>query len=290
MFGLSTVKKKKAKIQQIIAEIHNSFETAADRALEEAREILGLKLPVFKHKDEVTILKELGFAKTKLVVADKAQQEVLDAAKAQKRTAEQRAEVVQKWAVKYPQYKFIFMDQVVAICEKYGLVCGSVDRYIGDVPKKNIHEIANFKVKDEDIYFHKYYKRYFRSDREMDLQGDKHSFVPTDEMMRHKQRFEPQPRSLYRATDTMEGYKLFSDNRMYRAEMADDGYDFEKVPLYICAPKSDMKISENTRQKGVFLQDIPDPIVLHYVKDGFLIVSKWGLEGNDPSLVNENMN
>ena len=29
------------------------------------------------------------------------------------------------------------------------------------------------------------------------------------------------------------------------------------------------------------------PIVLHWVKEGFLIVSKWGLEGNDPALVNE---
>ncbi len=63
--------------------------------------------------------------------------------------------------------------------------------------------------------------------------------------------------------------------------------NYTKVPLYICAPKADMNI-EGKIMKGVFATNpVPDPIVLHYVDDGFLILSKWGLEGQDPMLVNE---
>ena len=46
----------------------------------------------------------------------------------------------------------------------------------------------------------------------------------------------------------------------------------------------------NARKFGHMIKDVPDPIVLHFMTDGYLIVSKWGIEGEDPSLVNEIMN
>jgi hypothetical protein len=36
--------------------------------------------------------------------------------------------------------------------------------------------------------------------------------------------------------------------------------------------------------------NLPDPIVLQPVNGGYLIVSKWGLEGEDAELTNEKMN
>lgn len=63
-----------------------------------------------------------------------------------------------------------------------------------------------------------------------------------------------------------------------------------KKPFYICAPKKEMNM-EGKKEVGSFLiNDVPDPIVLHWLPDGYLIVSKWGLEGQDPDLVNEKMN
>ncbi len=290
MFGLSTVKRKKqakkhAETQRIIAEIHNSFETASDRALEEARRILGIDIPRLDMSDEVSMLKRAGFSNTTLVKNYKAQESANYEAVNKCSAAKKRADIVQAWAVKYPQYKFIFMDQVTDICKKYGLVCGSVERYKGDVPKKNILEISKFKVKGEDIYFRRSYNDRYRgwSEKEMNL-FDKSEFVSTDEKMRQEQPYKPEPID-YSQFHTDMGYRSFM-----RHSAKENPHSYIEVPFYICAPLSDMDVSPNTKQKGVFLQDVPDPIVLHYVKDGFLIVSKWGLEGDDPSLVNENMN
>jgi hypothetical protein len=52
--------------------------------------------------------------------------------------------------MKYPNNKFITEESVKKICEKYNLVYSTIDRYIGTVPDKNLTEIANFKINDED--------------------------------------------------------------------------------------------------------------------------------------------
>lgn len=55
----------------------------------------------------------------------------------------------------------------------------------------------------------------------------------------------------------------------------------------IVAPEKDFNLENKTR-KGYEL--INDPIVLYPVKGGYMIVTKWGLEGNDESLINEKHN
>lgn len=58
--------------------------------------------------------------------------------------------------------------------------------------------------------------------------------------------------------------------------------------LKICAPKTMM----NMQGQKIFGNEIvpEDPIVLHPVKDGFLIVTAWGNEASDELVVNEQMN
>lgn len=55
----------------------------------------------------------------------------------------------------------------------------------------------------------------------------------------------------------------------------------------IVAPEKDFE-TKNKVKKGYELID--DPIVLWPVKGGYIIVTKWGLEANDESLINETNN
>ena len=256
------------KTEQIIANIHRAFDTAAEDAVAEANAILNKNVNEENHNRGMKLL-SLGFTSSKTAVEHK---QIED----ERIKAHQRAEIVSKWAIKYPQYKFIFRDQVEAICEKYGLLCGTVDHYKGEVPGKNIEEIANFTVSDEDIYFQREIGR-FRWTDQFDFASER-NYISQAEIMREKQHYDQQIGSAI-----SESYKKILRDRLY------DQHE-RKVPLFICAPAADMEIGDRDRVVGKFIQHIPDPIVLHFVKDGYLIVSKWGLEGNDPALVNENMN
>lgn len=231
-----------------VAEIHNAFDIAGDVALIEANTVLS------KAADEALIekaerLKSLGFTSMKEVVD-------LNKDVSDKKKAALKADIVSKYSTKYPQYKFIFESQVKEICKKYGLVCGTVNLYLGTIPDKNIAEIAAFKVSDDDTYATEQYQ----SD------GYKYTMTQVNEKLARQEI----------------KLKECDESALHKGRR-----EYEKVPFYICAPEKDMHI-HNHRKNGVML--IPDPIVLHWVPEGYLIVSKWGLEGQDPDLTNEKMN
>lgn len=245
----------------VIEEIHNAFDIAADQALAEANAILSRE---FSPKEEELgkDLLRLGF--TKVPLAEKVSSKVEDDTKAKK-----RADTVQKYQQKYPQYKFIFLDQVIAICEKYGLVFGTSEQYKGDIPAKNIKEISKFEVLPEDKYYHR---------QDLIIWGGGEGVVDSIRYNR-EWAFYSTEKLKCRGIQELEG--SFFDKTTH----------FKPVPFLICAPKNDMLIDKTTKQEGVFLtKEYPDPIVLHYVKDGFLVASKWGIEGEDPALTNEKMN
>jgi hypothetical protein len=65
----------------------------------------------------------------------------------------------------------------------------------------------------------------------------------------------------------------------------------KKEGFKICASVKDFDTSNMRIEDGYRLEyNLPDPIVLQPVNGGYLIVSKWGLEGEDAELTNEKMN
>lgn len=49
----------------------------------------------------------------------------------------------------YPDIKFITLTQVNALCTKYGLVFGPINRFVGDIPQKNINDMLKFHISRE---------------------------------------------------------------------------------------------------------------------------------------------
>jgi len=123
----------------IVKEIHSSFTTAEKELLDEAQR--RLENAADKDKKERAIkLARLGFEQSKPV-------------RQMSREHLEEAESLLNLKCRYdkiaPQYKFLTEKKLKSICEKYGLVVGKADRYIGDIPDQNQEDIINFKILDE---------------------------------------------------------------------------------------------------------------------------------------------
>lgn len=251
--------------QLMIDQIHHEFDTASENALEEAKKIISIGL----NESKVALidkLKVLGFSNANLVLKSVHETDEL-------RRANLNSEIVIKYKVKYPQYKFIFTDQVLAICKKYGLILGPSEKYIGDIPVKNIEEISSFKVDAEDQYYQSRGVVYNTSQMLKRMEDNKTKKSKEKSIEFHN---DLDPR--YMRTNFLLSRFLGVPFNLEET--------FVKQPFMICAPLKDMKIEENEviKNNQIEMMAIQDPVVLHYVREGYLIVSKWGIEAEDEIL------
>lgn len=241
--------KAKKTTEEVIAEIHSDFDSASERLLKEAKDI------VAQDAGKGDRLRSLGFNNALPV------KESDDVRKAQyeiKQLAE-RVSYFNQW---YPHNKFITEESVKKICEKYGLVFADAQYYKGDVPEKNLREMEQFVLRNEDM-----------------VNDSFGSFVGNI-------------RSRMMGIDWGYGFIL---PRGSWNESPLPSYEYEEPkatePSFkICAPEKDFDTSMLSRQGHKLELNIPDPIVLQPVKGGYLIVTKWGLEASDDMVKNEKAN
>lgn len=259
-------KQRAEKARRIVKSIHEDFDTASERAVQEARSIVDKSNRLNSHT-ELRDLSLLGFKNVKQV-ADWQKAEV------DKARALETMRLVEKYSAENPNYKFITVEQVQAICEKYGLLCVPADRFKGGIPEKNMKEITEFYKTNPKVYYEKD-RRTLSGHASFDFSNTNNFYD------------EQQVNEIRRSVD-----RDYSRYRNFYPFPTDLGYSFTKVPTFVCATAQDIIVQNNDKVHGkVFMtQFIEDPIVLHFVKEGFIIVSKWGPEGNDPSLINEKMN
>lgn len=251
-----------------VLEIHNEFNTAADRILDEANQIL--KESEQKDFQKVDRLKALGFTKANQVTE-------LDPLREKINLSKEQIESVNYYKVQYPFNKFITTEQVEQICKKYGLVYGDVSLYKGFVPEKNLKEIESFKLKKVDIPYLTVYDRkgnMIGAILEKDCDDDLISyFKRTSESFIYITKENGQPTNYSFSVPHYEKYKHLSFVKARK----------EKPSLKICAPLKDMDTTGMNLTNGFKLEkEIPDPVVLQPVNQGFLIVTMWADEQFDP--------
>jgi len=237
----------KAIYPKEVMEIHHEFETAADKLLLEATSIIAEAAT--KDTSKVNRLEALGFKQAGQVTELKPLLQKAELGKEQ-------VSLVNYYKINYPFNKFITEEQVKTICHKYNLVCGDVERFKGFVPEKNLKDIENFKLKEEDFTYQ---------------QGNWNSWS-----MEWRYKRITREEFLSRTTS-----KVWNTDKEYKFITGE--------PLKICAPIKDMD------NKGLDLVDgyklekkhIPDPVVLQPVNGGYLILTAWGDEASDPLVVNE---
>lgn len=259
--------------EELIEQIHNEFNTAGDQLLLEAQEFLK-SIDIKETNDKAVKLERLGFTNTPELKEKKELQ-------TKSHSAKDLSDKLQNYALSYPQYKIINLDKVKEICKKYNLVYGEVSRYKGFVPKKNLEEISNFRLKEEDYkYFYEHrgwdevIRRYTNKrayDQQQEDYGIKHVWVSS--AVDHSYR---------------EVKGRFYGNNL----RPEDRIRVEKESFLICAPIKDMDISNmEVKDFQLVKKHIPDPVVLQPLKDDlFIIITAWGDEASDPLVVNHKNN
>lgn len=248
-----------------VLEIHHEFESASDKLLKEANDIINSQ-PVV-NVSKISILKSLGFSQIK---------EVQESTKILTKTelSKEQIELVNYYKHNYPFNKFITEEQVKTICHKYNLVCGDVSRFKGFVPEKNVNEITRFKLKSVDVI--KYV-----------VKG------PKGEFYIKKEDIKSEILNWLIKNDYDNTYVEYSDGDINvkggEAKFGKYAKVYAESPsLKICAPVKDMDISGLELVEGYKLEKkhIPDPVVLQPVKGGYLILTAWGDEASDELVVN----
>lgn len=294
---------------ELVEQIHYEFDTAGDNLFTEAETLLkDDKTEVLSAK--AGRLQSLGFGASKGV--KKSDQYLQD-----RIAAKQNAKLINQYREDYPLNKFINEDSIKRICEKFGIVKGKVAWFIGEVPEKNLQEIENFKVKDEDSLW-------LRSSRWTDLSV--RGFIPPmflpEVLVDYNEHYAHEMNLQAKASQDLAakrakiggiggglGYSrsligAMIDNDMFTVKLGDHSDSYSKAPLHIVAPITDFDTTEFDLEKTGYdltqkVEDAPkfdlnwlleDPIVLQPVKGGYLIVSAWGDEASDPDVVNEIMN
>lgn len=120
-----------------IEEIHAEIDTAYERILAQASEILAEA--DIDRDGSLFALSQIGFKSANGVSESLEQRQ-------KKENARKEAMLVKKYFALYPFNKFITKDELARICRKYGLVIGEPGYFIGQIPEENRAEILGFRA------------------------------------------------------------------------------------------------------------------------------------------------
>jgi hypothetical protein len=260
-------------VNTIVAEIHENFDTASDRLLKEAQEIINTGFKPVEINTYAKLANSLGFINTKDVREMRIAIEKNNSEIERLKKIKQLADDLIHFKERYPSHKIINKEEIEKICKKYNLVFGNCTLYKGEIPKKNLEEIANFNKGmfiPEDLC-------YYRT--RVDSWGGNTKKV--------KELVSYDFYKYFMSSITTISKDLHTLTLMHRS---DENVTIDNV-FYICAPVKDMDMTNmKIAADGYTIQEkpisIPDPVVLFPLRDNYyVIVSKWGLEANDQSLV-----
>lgn len=269
---------KDQTVNDIIEEIHESFFGEVEKLLAEAKISNSLETEYQTLIDKCERLKALGFTNTAEVKSAEAEIGRLRGLKRANDEKEILIDAIEYFSSKYPNYKFITTESTEKICEKYGLVIGSTDKYTGTVPDKNLKHIEDFKVDEvDDCYLSEH-------------------FDPENHRRRQFSWFEGYLNGEEFNLKMVRKFDGFNGPVYITGGSRDNMFQITKETLNIVAPLKDFDM-EKSELKGTQIVDkveIPDPIVLKPVcyknRKYFLIVTAWGLEAADELVVNPNHN
>lgn len=268
---------------EIVKEIHDSFDNAQEHLLKEAKLIIDKSKS--KVSDKAKRLESVGFINSELVIKNRAIQKTLV-------SSEKDAELVNHYKTFYPFLKFLKEDQLDEICNKYNLIYAPVSRYKKDVPEKNLIEIENvqnlkYEDRKKETHFLKVSKPW--TEVPSDLRGIlKNGFFVDDY-------FIPNDDNTLKYAISHGGYK--GNYNGYTISTKENAAHVETIQynkLMIAAPKSHFDL-KGLKNKGlgflnITLTEVKDPIVFRYVRGGIQVITKWGLEADDNLLYNETLN
>lgn len=279
--------------QQLIDQIHSEFDTAQERLLEQANKILTSNPEYISSLEEIgERLRRIGFTEAPTAKKSIELKKHRTSREAERVKTKEEADIIQYYQAQYPFLKFLTESELDRICDKYSLMYAPINHYIKDVPEKNLSDIEaaqHVRCGDsaKDQIFIQLTK--YRADaKELEKFIGK-SLIPYEGGLDSSN--EPYNNYLEKAIRQM-GYTGFMPGWIY---LEGKVHKQNKAGLFIAAPEShfNLKGLDKKTRHGffeVFKKEIKDPIVFRYVRGGIQVITKWGLEANDPSLVVPKLN
>lgn len=228
--------------------IQRTLRDKQDALVREARALLA-QADADAHNEHAERLKRLGFSGTNAVRA-------LEQRRKQADEVRQRVELEEQYAMKYPGFRFVADAVMDAVCARYGLVIGPVERYLGDVPEWAAKAIESSGVMKENRMMYGVIER--------DPFGDGETIVARG---------------------------LTKDQAVRKAMHKLFGKVVTLIDkeLHIAAPKKLMRMGRNEHVVGNHIVQ-RDPIVTIPVTGGHIVLAAWDEEGRDPRIINPQQN
>lgn len=274
--------------QQLIEEIHNEFDSAQERLLSEAKQILSSKFvdDVSLEEKQAERLKRIGFTSVPLVKKAEVISKEKEKTKKLLVETEEQARLIEYYKQSYPFLKFLTEAELDRICDKYNLIHAPIANFIGDVPDKNLRDIENVQELKE---YDRIVSRVIAEYEVYNWWGDRYKniYVHNEEARGWDKKIELSQESEIELERELKKKYNNSKSIIFQKVL------FTKIDrsgLFIAAPSKDFDLTGLDKKSkygffNVFKIEVKDPIVFRYVRGGIQVLTKWGLEANDPSLV-----
>lgn len=305
---------QKTAPQVTVEQIHAEFDSGEERILAECNEILKTLnlIPESHIERKGKMLAELGFSNSEparqFAELDAKNKEI----EKRKMIAQSQAESILYFKNKYPYSKFITVNELNRICDKYGLIHAPVGNYIKDVPEKNVLEMSNrVKLDSADIAEDEYRLVGLKSDYLLNLFGKTEPVFTLSDLDRINYPHKYALREWFLDKKETWAYVAVNhgvdeNNGVGSSDVRYMMYGFDKIEktgkngLCIAAPPSHFNLEGLTKSSefgyfNVESFEVKDPVVFEYCKNNIVrIITKWGTDDDqshlDSSLTNEVMN
>lgn len=290
--------------------IHTEFDSAQDRILDECSKVLAeLKIPTETQIErKAAMLEELGFVNSETVHQAKSLKQRAKEIETQLNLTRSQVKSIYYFKQKYPFEKFITVDELERICEKYNLIHAPARNYIRDIPEKNVLEMKKCKKLDDSdkceliMNFPDISKVFLKAI------GKKDTIFTYSEVLVLAKKYWDNPLSIMKWFENASSTWSFAILKGMRGGISPgtDEYDFTQVEkidragIFIAAPKSHFNLNGLSKKSkfgffNVTVHEVKDPVVFEYCKDNLCrIITKWGTDDDqsylDPALINELLN
>ncbi len=280
--------------------IHAEFDSAQDRILDECDKVLAeLQIPTETQiEKKASIMEELGFVNSETIQQARVLKERTQKVEQKINLTTTQAESIRYFKQKYPFEKFITVDELNRICEKYNLIHAPAQNYIKDIPEKNVLEMKNCKKLELQDQFNllniitnfKFWRNATKEYINFINKNVLNKPIPNWVDVELESSFREYFTTLNSNIDRIGDY-YFSEITVEK---------INKSGLFVAAPKSHFNLDGLTKRTkfgffNVTIQEVKDPVVFEYCKNDICrIITKWGTDDDqsylDPSLTNEIFN
>lgn len=240
-------------------------------------EVITNEVTAFKEKNRHILTKadrlaSLGFVNTPSIVVKQQLSEQIKSKEKQLELEETEVGLTQEYALEFPGYKFVPDRIFTNVKEKYDLYTASPNRYIKEIPEKNLSEIEAFlpAIKDTHEFGYVYRGSWSRGeDWNVSQRG-------TEQAMRER-------------LNNYEKVRLNRDGSFSRNSPNFDYQVRKRTDLFeITAPISHFNLEDSEIKDRTIRNKRPveDPIVSHKVRGGYIIVTVWDKEAEIPEIQN----